>query len=268
MVSIVYMVAGLSSRFNGKLKALAKISKDESLIEYSLNQALPAGFDKIVFIVSNKTKPFFQEKFGESYKNIPIQYALQNYDSAKRDKPWGTLDALCSANHLLNEPFVICNGDDLYGKNTFKTLFNHLKSNQNNEAVTVGYYLKEVLPNEGWVNRGIFEIDNSYILKINEVLGISKYNLEEKKLDLNNLCSMNIFGLFPSSLEKLNQILEEFKQKNQEEKTNECFLPVELSSLINSNELKMKIYPTEDNWYGITNPGDEIIIQKKLEENS
>ena len=79
---------------------------------------------------------------------------------------------------------------------------------------------------------------------------------------------MNIFGLFPSSLEKLNQILKEFKQKNQGEKTNECFLPVELSSLINSNELKMKIYPTEDNWYGITNPGDEIIIQKKLEENS
>ena len=85
MVSIVYMVAGLSSRFNGKLKALAKISKDESLIEYSLNQALPAGFDKIVFIVSNKTKPFFQEKFGESYKNIPIQYALQNYDSTKNE---------------------------------------------------------------------------------------------------------------------------------------------------------------------------------------
>jgi dTDP-glucose pyrophosphorylase len=204
------MVAGLSSRFEGKAKALAKITENESLIEYSLNQALPSGFNKIIFIVSDKTKPLFEERFGDSYKNIPIHYALQDHNSEKRDRPWGTLDALCSAAHLLNESFVICNGDDLYGKDTFKILHNHLENNENEEGVTAGYYLKDVLPKNGAVNRGIFQITNSYVTKIEEQLGIHKDNLKEKNLDHSHLCSMNIFGLFPSSLEKLNQILNNF----------------------------------------------------------
>ena len=116
-IALVYMVAGMSSRFGGKIKQFAKVGPEgETLIEYSLNQAIPAGFTKIVFIVGNKTEKPFKEMFGDSYKGIPIKYASQNFDSASRDKPWGTTDALCSAKELLDCPFIICNGDDLYGK--------------------------------------------------------------------------------------------------------------------------------------------------------
>lgn len=116
-IALVYMVAGISSRFMGKIKHFAIVgSRGETLIEYSLKQALPSGFSKIIFIVGNKTEKPFREKFGNSYNGIPVYYALQFYDESLRDKPWGTTDALCSIKSLIDCPFVICNGDDLYGK--------------------------------------------------------------------------------------------------------------------------------------------------------
>lgn len=99
--SVVYMVAGLSSRFGGKIKQFAKVGPNgETLIEYSLNQAIESGFKKIIFIVSKKTENFFREKFQFSYRGIPIYYAIQNFNDLERDKPWGTADALCSEKNL------------------------------------------------------------------------------------------------------------------------------------------------------------------------
>ena len=119
-IALVYMVAGLSSRFGGKPKAFAKVGANgELLIDYSLAQALKGDFSKIIFVVSEKTRALFFAKFGNSYKGIPVYYALQEFDSVKRQKPWGTVDALCSAKEFLNCPFVVCNGDDLYGEEVF-----------------------------------------------------------------------------------------------------------------------------------------------------
>ena len=260
MTAIVYMVAGLSSRFEGKIKQFAQVGPNqETLIEYSLNQALPAGFDKIIFIVGEKTYSKFKEKFGDFYKGVQIQYTLQNYDKEKRDKPWGTIDALCSAKNLIKEPFVVCNGDDIYGKESFKILYNHLQKSR--EDATIGYVLKDVLPDLGSVNRGIFRTKNHYVTNIQEVFGISRLNLNEINLSLENMCSMNIFGLHPETLDKLNKILLSFKEKNKEDRKIECLLPVEISNLITKGETKMKIYPTDDKWFGITNPEDEITIR-------
>ena len=125
---VVYMVAGLSARFGGKIKQFAKIGpNDETLIEISVNQALKAGFDKIIFIVGEKTEAPFKEKFGEEHKGISVKYALQTYDPKFRDRPWGAADALCVAKNLIDDSFVVCNGDDLYGEETFRILLNHLK---------------------------------------------------------------------------------------------------------------------------------------------
>mgnify|MGYP001614605345 FL=1 len=128
-IALVYMVAGLSSRFGGKIKQFAKVGpKGETIIEYSLNQALPEGFTKIIFIVGNKTEKPFRDMFGESYKGIPIFYSQQKFNEEEREKPWGTADALCSAKDVINCPFVVCNGDDIYGAETFRILVNHLKN--------------------------------------------------------------------------------------------------------------------------------------------
>ncbi|PIN93143.1 hypothetical protein COU54_04220 [Candidatus Pacearchaeota archaeon CG10_big_fil_rev_8_21_14_0_10_31_24] len=137
-VALVYMVAGISSRFGGKLKWLEKVGPSgESLIEYSIKQAIPAGFSKIVLIVSTKTIGPFKEEFGDSYSNVPIQYVLQEFDPKKRDRPWGTVDAVCALNGKIDCPFVLCNGDDLYGSKVFFTLVNHLKSNE--DCASIGH---------------------------------------------------------------------------------------------------------------------------------
>ncbi|MDP2926415.1 MAG: sugar phosphate nucleotidyltransferase [Nanoarchaeota archaeon] len=266
-IAIVYMCAGISSRFGGKIKQFAKVGPiGETLIEYSLNQATNAGFTKIIFIVGNKTELPFKEKFGNDYRGIPIEYVLQKYDVKIRDKPWGTTDALCTIKDIIACPFVVCNGDDIYGENTFKLLAEHLK--KENDEATIGYKLCEVIPDFGKTNRGIFQIDNKYVESLKEVLSIEKNNLSATNNTPDDLCSMNIYALHPKTVNLLSKSLKRFKLNNKDNKKIECLLPEELSNLLEKEKIKMKIYPSNDLWIGVTNPEDEPIVRKKLIEIS
>ncbi len=264
-IALVYMVAGISSRFKGKIKQFAKVTNSETLIEYSMNQAIKSGFTKIIFIVSNKTEQPFKEKFGNSFKGIPIYYASQEYDESIRDRPWGTTDALCSAEKIIKEPFVVCNGDDIYGEKAFKILFNHLKDSK--EEATLGYKLINVIPNIGKTHRGIFQInENNYVKSLTETFNIEKSNLKATNTKPDDLCSMNIFALHPETLKMLDEKLKIFKEKNKGDRKIEFLLPNEISNLIKENKIKMKIYPCNEKWFGITNPGDEDIVKQQLKE--
>jgi NDP-sugar pyrophosphorylase family protein len=262
-LALVYMVAGMSSRFLGNIKQFAIIGDNgETLIERSLKQALPAGFTKIIFIVGNKTEIPFKEKFGNNYKGIPIYYALQRYDEAKRERPWGTTDALCSAKPFLDCPFVVCNGDDLYGENSFKILTEHLK--KFNTCATLGFKLGTCLSEKGTVNRGIFQMKGNIVTELKENFGIEKSNLKQKNLKEDSLCSQNIFVLQPEVVNELASILKEFKEKNKEDRKIEALLPEDISSLIKQKKIVMNLYTTPDIWMGVTNPGDEEIVREKL----
>lgn len=263
--AIVYMVAGISSRF-GSIKQFVKVSEKETLIEHSLNQALKAGFNKIYFIVGNKTEKPFKKKFGNFYKGIPIAYVQQIYDEKIRDKPWGTVDALCAIKDTIKEPFVVCNGDDIYGEKTFKILHGHLQ--KSNEEATTGYMLSEVIPKEGKTNRGIIKETNNYVYDIIETFEIEHSNLNEKGLHKNSLCSMNIFAFHPETVFMLSEKLEAFKKANTNNRKIECLLPNEIGNLIKSGKIKMKLYKTEDKWLGVTNPGDENIVRQFIEKNN
>ncbi len=259
-VTLVYMVAGLSSRFGGKAKPFARVGpKGETLLEYSLNQALKNNFSKIVFIVSRKTERLYKEYFGDSYKGIPIFYAMQEFDETVRERPWGTNDALCSAKEFLDGPFVVCNGDDIYGENVFRKLFEHLQENEEN--ITAGYKLGEVLSDKSSVNRGIFEIEGDKVKTITETLGITRDNLEEKRLDVENLCSMNLFGLNLKTFNLLCERLDKFKEEHKGDSRIECYLPMELNDLVLEGKIVMKVFPTEDLWIGITSPEDEEVVR-------
>ena len=265
-LALVYMVAGISSRFGGRIKAFAQISSNgETLIEHSLRQALPAGFTKIIFIVGNKTEQAFKEKFGDSFEGVPVYYALQNYDEETRDRPWGTTDAVCSAKDLIDCPFILANGDDLYGKNSFKIVADYLKENE--DMATVGFKLRGMLSEEGTVNRGVFQKDsNDYLTEIKEVLNISKENMSELGLTEDTLCNPNLFGLRPEVLEYLGEILMKFKEEHEGDRKIECLLPVDLGDLIKQGKIKMKVLLTPDKWLGVTNPGDELLVRKELEK--
>jgi len=263
-IALVCMVAGLAKRFEGGPKWIEKVGpQGESFIEYSINQALTAGFTKIIFIVSKKTKPLFEEIFRDNYKGIPVYYALQNYDSEKRDKPWGTVDALCCAKPFLDYSFVVFGGDDILGENTFKILVEHLKNKSTSAAP--GYKLSKVIPDKGNVNRAIFDINSdNTVKKLVEVFDISKENLESKGLSENSLCSMNIFALTSQDLDLLDKVLQNFKEKHKDNRTIECLLPNEISKLIKEKKLTMNLYPTNDKWFGITNPEDEAKVKEAL----
>lgn len=257
MVSIVYMVAGMSSRFGGKIKQFADIGPNkETLIEISMLQAKEAGFNKIIFIVGKKTKNPFKKKFGNYFEKIPIFYAEQNFDEKLRDRPWGTTDALLSAKDIIKEDFVVCNGDDLYGKNSLKKAKKYLENNDS--CVAIGYELGKAIPNKGKTNRGIFSVDeHNNVIKIKEFFNIEKNNLQKDNLNEKSLCSMNLFGLKKNCLNLLEKKLFNFKEKNIKDKKIECLLPEELGILIKEKKIQMKLLKTTDKWHGITNPEDE-----------
>ena len=268
--SIVYMVAGLSSRFGGKIKQFAQVGpNNETLMEVSIDQAIRAGAKKIIFVVGEKTENPFKEKFGKDgakYKGFPVFYAKQTFDSTQRDKPWGTTDALVAAKDIINGPFVVCNGDDLYGEKAFKQAFDFLASNKN-ECVAVGYELGKVLPASGKTNRGVFKTDNNnFVTNLEEVFDIEKQKLAEKGLCEKTLCSMNLFGLRNEVVWMLADKLEHFKKQHSGDRKAECLLPVELSNLIKEKRIVMKLLPTLDTWLGITNPGDEETVRMQLKE--
>jgi NDP-sugar pyrophosphorylase family protein len=271
--SIVYMVAGLSSRFGGKIKQFAKVGpKNETLIEVSIDQAIGAGASKIIFIVGENTEKPFMEKFGRNgakYKGIPVSYARQTFDSADRDKPWGTVDALVCAKGLIDGPFIVCNGDDIYGEKAFEAAFDYLKSNKlGDKCVAVGYELGKVLPPEGKTNRGIFKTDHdNFITNITEVFDIEKKKLSEKGLREETLCSMTLFGLQGEVVWLLADKLAHFKSERAGDRKAECLLPVELSNLIKEKKIEMKLIKTDSPWFGVTNPKDEEIVRKQLIES-
>ncbi|MCK9466907.1 MAG: sugar phosphate nucleotidyltransferase [Candidatus Absconditabacterales bacterium] len=264
-ISLVFMVAGLSSRFGGRIKQFAKVGpNDSTLMEYSMDQALKSKFSEIIFIVGKMTEKAFKEKFGDNYKGIPVKYAKQSFNENERDRPWGTLDAVCSAKDLINNPFVVCNGDDIYGENSFKILYEHLQNSD--EMATLGYTLGNVIPEKGTTNRGIFGItEDNYVDSITEMIGISKDTLSDFGLKTDDLCSMNIFGLNKEILSQLDDILINFKLENKGNRKIECYLPVELSNIIKTENAKMKIYSTPDKRLGVTNPDDEEMVKKQIE---
>lgn len=257
-LALVYMVAGMSSRFGGKIKQFAKVGKDgETLIECSMQQALEAGFTKIIFIVGELTALPFKEKFGDNFNGIPIFYAFQRFDKETRDKPWGSLDAVCSAKEFLDCPFVVCNGDDLYGAESFKKLAEHLR--ESNEEASLGYIMKDTIPEKGSVNRAIFEVKDDYILGIEENYSITKENMSERE---NSPVSMNFFALHPNTLGFLKDKLDQFKEINKLDRKVESLLPNTLAQLIKEGKIKMRIYSAEDKWLGVTNPEDEEIVRE------
>jgi len=262
--ALVYLAGGLSSRFGGKIKGLQKVKGNKTLIEYSIDQALTSKFSKIVIIVGEKTEKEFKKKLKSFYKKVPIYYVLQEYNKKTRNKPWGTTDALCCAKQFLKCPFVVCNGDDIYGPSSFKILFEHLQKD-NNEA-TVSYLLPLVIPEKGEVNRGIIKEKAGYVKSIKDKLKISRQEFASGKISKRMKCSMNIFCLHPKTLKLLGYEIKKFKKKNKGDREAETKLPHELSSLIKKRKIKIKIYPAEDRWVGITNPGDEIKARKLIKK--
>lgn len=251
------MVAGMSSRYGGKLKQLAKVGKNnETLIEVSVNQALTAPFTKLIFITNKKSEQEFISLFKDEYKGIPVQYIRQEWNKDERDRPWGTTGAVCSLKHKVKEFFILVNSDDLYGAKTFQLGYELLKSTRNN--IIGGCQLAKTMPDDikTEVNRGVIQVDETTlnVLGLKEMLKISS----KRNPDLLSLpASVNFIGFHPQTLDYLCAIHEDFQIEHRGDRNIECLLPDNLDYLIKNDFISMKYFEIENKVTSITYPGDE-----------
>ena len=263
---IVFMVAGMSSRFGGKIpKQFAKVGKNnETLIEISVNDALSSKFfNEIIFITNPKTEHLFIDLFGKKYKNISVSYLQQKLEEY-RERPWGTTDAVCVLNNYMNDQidkyiFTIINGDDLYGKRSFSEIPIYLQ--EKNTNYIGGQPLLQTIIGEEAVNRGIITLDKNKVISIKETLHISRSDkgLEDK------IANMNFLVVKGTVISKLGVLLNDFKEQYKDDPKIECFLTDSLNQLIEKDKIELYYFPLIENVIGITRQEDVEKVKKLLE---
>ncbi len=278
------MAAGIGSRYGG-VKQLDEIGPSgETLMDYSIHDAIKAGFNHVVFIIRRDLKEAFDEHYKERFKNrISIAYAFQDefkkYEEGlliNRTKPWGTGHAMLSAAGLIETPFAILNADDFYGASAFRKLADALNGdNDPKRYFLVGYHLVNTLSDFGTVSRGLCHLDENHDLAdITELTKIEKKGTdivyetdsEEHPLKPNDLVSMNFWGFMPGIFEELDRRFKNFIQSNHSNPKAEFYIPSFVNTLIKDNKAKVHVLPADEIWMGITYKEDRPFVSGKIRE--
>ena len=284
--TLLILAAGMGSRYGG-LKQIDGIGpNDEPIIEYSIYDAIKAGFGKIVFVIRNEFDEAFRSRFDRFRNKINIEYVYQpvnikvdGLEIIERSKPWGTSHAVLVAKDVINEPFAVINADDYYGSGSFKLIANFLINDCTpSKMAMIGYVLSNTLSEHGTVNRGVCSVDeNNYLLEVNERVklavedGVVKYNLgtEEPKgeVDADSSVSMNYWGFHPSIFESIEKGLISFIKENQNSPTAEYYIPDIITDMIMDKKMDVKVIPTNDNWFGVTYKEDKQMAVDAINEH-
>lgn len=281
--SLVILAAGMGSRYGG-LKQIDGVGpSEEGIIEYSIYDAIQAGFGKVVFIIRKEIEAPFREKFdGKFGDQIEIAYAFQEMDSfvpdgidpAKREKPWGTAHAMLVAKDIVNEPFAVINADDYYGQKAFQRIASFLVAEASPELhCMVGYVLHRTLSDHGTVNRGVTVASDDMLLKtVKERLKIQRGGDEKVtylgedghryELADNSLVSMNFWGFHPSIFERTQSMFDHFANSNIGSPRAEFLIPEVVDAMIEDGSAKFKVLESDDRWYGVTYQEDKPMVQK------
>ncbi|MFA4887178.1 MAG: sugar phosphate nucleotidyltransferase [Candidatus Nanoarchaeia archaeon] len=255
----IYLAAGLSSRFGGEIKCLAKVGKnEESFLEVSMNQAIDAGFKRIIIIVSKETEEPIKQELGTSKRDIPLIYQLQERFSRK--KPFGTAHALLSGKEMLGEPALVLNSDDLYGRNLLEQLRKKMDVEKQIENLIVAHLLKNVI-NERKVNRGIIQVEGGYVKSI-EGISVSVQSLKELYSG-EELVSMNLFIVGRNFLNFLEKEVKEFIEKEKDSEKEMSIVQV-LNKFIQDKEAKIPFIISKDRVMIITYPEDAEGVRMQL----
>lgn len=287
--TLVVMAAGIGSRFGGGIKQLEPVGPSgEIIMDYSIYDAKEAGFNKVVFIIRHDLEKDFKEIIGDRIKKyIDVDYAYQELDNLPegficpkdRTKPWGTSQALLSAKDVVKEPFVVINADDYYGKEGFKVIYDYMKNHMKQEGdkldlCMAGFVLKNTLSENGGVTRGVCTTDeNNKLADVTEtfeievkdgVLHAVDEKGEKRDISLDDVVSMNMWGLTPKFFNILEEGFPVFLRNMTNELKNEYLLPTSIDEAIKKGQVSVEVLKSHDKWFGVTYKEDKDIVVKSI----
>ncbi|MBM78850.1 MAG: nucleotidyltransferase [Crocinitomicaceae bacterium] len=284
--TLLILAAGMGSRYGG-LKQIDGIGpNEEPIIEYSIYDAIKAGFGKIVFVIRKEFDEAFRSRFDQFSSRISIEYVYQpvnvkvdGINTVERTKPWGTSHAVLVAKDVIKEPFAVINADDYYGANSFKLISNFLMNECSpTKMAMIGYILSNTLSDHGTVNRGVCEVDeNNFLIEVNERVKLANqngkviYNIGSDdpvgEVAADSSVSMNYWGFHPSIFSHIEAGLHEFMDKNNTNPTAEYYIPDVVTDMIVSGKMNVEVIPTSDNWFGVTYKEDKSMAVETLNKH-
>ena len=280
--SLVVMAAGIGSRFGGGIKQLEPVGPNgEIIMDYSIHDALEAGFDRVVFIIRRDLEADFREIIGERIEKIcPVAYAFQEKEDlpngfvcpAERKKPWGTGHAVLACRGIVKEPFLVINADDYYGKEGFRIAHDFLVENgaKQGRFCMPAFILKNTLSDNGSVSRGVCRVDeNGYLVGVTETHGLVRDGAGaavEKDgmrvpIDPESVVSMNMWALTPDLIDELQAGFPNFLASLTEgDVKSEYLLPAVIDAMVREGRATVKVIPTRDRWFGVTYREDKEAV--------
>lgn len=282
--TLLIMAAGMGSRYGG-LKQLDPVGpNNETLLEYSIYDAIQAGFGKVVFVIRRDFEDAFKEQVGSKFTDkIDVRYAFQSLEDlpegftvpAGRTKPWGTGQAVLAAKDRINEPFCVQNADDFYGAEAYRTIAEGFQSLEGSDSCMVGYRLKNTLSPYGSVSRGVCEITGGYLDEVNErteiitnAAGTVQYIEDGTATDMtgDEIVSMNFWGFAPDFFQTLEEKFIEFLQAKGGELKSEWYIPDIVTRMMENGETRIRILSSDAQWFGVTYPEDRPAVVEALQK--
>jgi len=284
--TLLIMAAGMGSRYGGLKQIDAMGPSGEILMEYSVYDALQAGFHQVVFVIKEGMQHSFHKNIGSRLSShIEVDYAVQSLDSLPegfslpegRMKPWGTSHAILSAAEKIKNPFVVLNADDFYGREAFSVMARFLDylPDQGFHAAMVGYPIDKTLSENGSVTRAICQTEKGYLHDIVEIQNISRtlqgqieYQVQQKvrQLQGSELCSMNIWGFTPHLFDYLREDFIRFLKEKGGESTSEWLIPESVGDIIRKGIAQVKVLQSSDSWFGVTYPDDKALVISRISD--
>ena len=294
--TLLIMAAGIGSRFGGGIKQLEPVGlNDEIIMDYSVHDAIAAGFNKIIFVIRKDIEADFRQRIGNRIEQVcrrlkvEVGYAFQDLQAvpagftvpAGRSKPWGTGQAVLAAKELLHEPFMVINADDYYGKSAYPMLHDWLlQEHQDNAFAMVGFTLENTLSDNGGVTRGLCRVEgnHSHVVDVVETRNIVKTKdgaqANGAEIDLHTMVSMNMWGFpakdgeDPKFLEILERNFEEFfrEEVSADPLKAEYLLPTLIGGLLREKKCTLKVLPSMDKWFGVTYKEDKASVMESFRQ--
>ena len=276
-LTLLVMAAGMGSRYGG-LKQLDEVGPNgETIIDYSVYDAIEAGFNKVVFIIRQDFRDLFKEKISDKYTDkINIEIVYQNLHELPqnftcpvgREKPWGTGHAILAARSVISEPFAAINGDDFYGRESFNIIADYYSKNQTGFTMAA-FQLDKTLSDFGTVSRGLCEVNKNKLVTVIETHDLKKVNnniSSDREINLNGKepVSMNMWGFTPVLFNYLQTMFNKFLNKNNKNLKSEFLIPTVVNDLIQQNLEDVHVLRTGAQWFGVTYKEDKSLVNQQI----